>query len=185
MNQLVPLLFEKIPKIFLRFCIKDDQSNAFATEIGGAPFAMLKNSSGFTLIEMLVVLVILSLLAGLILPRLLGRTEEAKRQTAELQIRIFENALSLYYSDNGFYPSTAQGLRALVEKPTGDPSPAKWRGPYLEKSILPTDPWDSDYIYLSPGTHLPEYDIVSHGKDKVQGGEGEFADIENWNIGRK
>lgn len=148
---------------------------------------MVKNKrlSGFTLIELLVVLVILSLLAGLILPRLMGRTEEAKRQTAELQIRIFENALSLYYSDNGFYPSTDQGLKALVESPSTDPVPKKWRGPYLEKAILPLDPWDNQYIYLSPGIHLTDYDIMSYGKDKVMGGEGEFADVENWNIGRK
>jgi general secretion pathway protein G len=140
---------------------------------------------GFTLIELLVVLIILSLLAGLVLPRMMGRTEEAKRQTAEVQIRSLENALALYYADNGTYPTTEQTLKALVEKPSIEPLPQKWKGPYLEKGILPKDPWGKDYIYLSPGVHLPEFDLLSYGKDGVQGGEGEFADIENWNIGRK
>ncbi len=140
---------------------------------------------GFTLIEMLVVLVILSLLAGLVLPRLMGRTEEARRQTTEVQMRVLENALALYYADNGVYPTTEQGLAALVEKPSTDPAPAKWKGPYLEKGILPKDAWDHEFVYLSPGIHLKEFDLVSYGKDGVQGGEGEFADIENWNLGRR
>lgn len=140
--------------------------------------------SGFTLIELLVVLVILSLLAGLVLPRMMGRTEDAKRQTAEVQIRSIENALALYYADNGFYPTTEQTLKALIAMPSGDPVPAKWKGPYLEKGILPKDPWGKAYLYLSPGVHLAEFDLLSYGKDGVQGGEGEFADIENWNIGR-
>lgn len=146
---------------------------------------MKKYTSGFTLIELLVVLIILSLLAGLVLPRMLGRTEDARRQTAEIQIRSIENALSLYYADNGIYPTTEQTLKALVEKPTTEPFAARWKGPYLEKGILPKDPWDNDYVYLSPGVHLPEFDLLSYGKDGMPGGEGEFADIENWNIGRK
>lgn len=146
---------------------------------------MKRMRSGFTLIELLVVLIILSLLAGLILPRMMGRTEEAKRQTAEVQIRSIENALALYYADNGIYPTTEQTLKALVERPSTEPVPPKWKGPYLEKGILPTDPWDRAYIYLSPGVHLPEFDLLSYGKDGVQGGENEFSDIENWNIGRK
>lgn len=146
---------------------------------------MPRSARGFTLIEMLVVLIILSLLAGLVLPRMLGRTEEARRQTAEVQIRSIESALALYYSDNGMYPTTEQTLKALIERPTIDPVPQRWKGPYLEKGILPKDPWDNDYIYLSPGLHLPEFDLMSYGKDGVAGGEGDFADIENWNIGRK
>lgn len=146
---------------------------------------MNKMRSGFTLIEMLVVLVILGMLAGLVLPRMMGRTEDAKRQTAEVQIRSIENALALYYADNGTYPTTEQTLKALVEKPSIEPAPSKWKGPYLEKGILPKDPWERDYIYLSPGVHLPEFDLLSFGKDGVQGGDAEFADIENWNIGRK
>jgi len=146
----------------------------------------MKNSrAGFTLIELLVVLIILSLLAGLVLPRLMGRTEEARRQTAEVQIRSLENALALYYADNGIYPTTEQTLKALVEKPKDEPLPAKWKGPYLEKGILPKDPWGRDFIYLSPGVKLPEFDLVSYGKDGVAGGDGDSADIENWNIGRK
>ncbi|EKD82117.1 MAG: General secretion pathway protein G [uncultured bacterium] len=146
---------------------------------------MKNGRQGFTLIELLVVLIILSLLAGLVLPRMMGRAEEAKRQTAEIQIRSLENALALYYADNGNYPTTEQTLKALVEKPTGEPVPPKWKGPYLEKGILPKDPWEKDFIYLSPGIKLQEFDLVSYGKDGVQGGEGDSADIENWNIGRK
>lgn len=141
--------------------------------------------SGFTLIELLVVLIILSLLAGLVLPRMMGRTEEARRQTAEVQIRSLENALALYYADNGFYPTTEQTLKALVVKPGDEPVPAKWKGPYLEKGILPKDPWGKDFVYLSPGVKLPEFDLVSYGKDGIPGGDGDSADIENWNIGRK
>ena len=151
----------------------------------GGPRLMRRSGGGFTLIELLVVLIILGLLAGLVLPRMMGRTEDAKRQTAEVQIRSIENALALYYADNGNYPTTEQTLKALVIKPTNDPLPKKWKGPYLEKGILPKDPWDKDYIYLSPGVHLPEFDLLSYGKDGVQGGDGDFADIENWNIGRK
>jgi general secretion pathway protein G len=146
---------------------------------------MNSRQSGFTLIELLVVLIILGLLAGLVLPRMMGRTEDARRQTAQVQIRSLENALALYYADNGIYPTTEQTLKALVEKPTIEPVPPKWKGPYLEKGILPKDPWNKDYIYLSPGVNLPEFDLLSYGKDGVKGGEGEFADIENWNIGRK
>jgi general secretion pathway protein G len=141
--------------------------------------------AGFTLIELLVVLVILGMLAGLVLPRLMGRTEEAKRQTAEIQIRSIEQALAMYYTDNGFFPTTDQGLRALIVNPDSDPKPQKWRGPYLEKGILPKDPWGNEYVYLSPGVRLKEFDLVSYGKDGVPGGDGEFADIENWNIGRR
>lgn len=145
---------------------------------------MQRNSSGFTLIELLVVLVILGLLAGLILPKMMGRTEDARRQTAEIQIRSLENALALYYADNGVYPTTEQTLKALVVKSEVAPLPQKWKGPYLEKGILPKDPWGKDYIYLSPGINLKEFDLMSYGKDGVQGGTGEFADVENWNIGR-
>ncbi|MFZ2960759.1 MAG: type II secretion system major pseudopilin GspG [Candidatus Ozemobacteraceae bacterium] len=140
---------------------------------------------GFTLIELLVVLVILGLLAGVVMPRLMGRTEEARRQTAEIQIRSLENALSMYYADNGHYPTTEQGMKAMIEKPTTEPLPLKWKGPYLEKGILPKDPWDREYMYLSPGIHLKEFDLFSYGKDGVEGGEAEFGDICNWNIGRR
>jgi general secretion pathway protein G len=116
---------------------------------------------------------------------MMGRTEDAKRQTAEVQIRSIENALALYYADNGMYPTTEQTLNALAQMPTSEPLPPKWKGPYLEKGIVPKDPWGKAYLYLSPGVNLPEFDIVSYGKDGVKGGEGEFADIENWNIGRK
>jgi len=143
-----------------------------------------RKHSGFTLIELLVVLVILGLLAGLVLPRLVGRTEEAKHQTAEIQIRGLEDALRLYYTDNGYFPTTEQGMKALVETPSSEPIPKKWKGPYLEKGILPKDPWGNEYLYISPGNHTKDYDLLSYGKDGVQGGEGDFADIESWNIGR-
>lgn len=141
---------------------------------------MKRSRAGFTLIELLVVLVILGLLAGIVLPRMMGRTEEARRQAAEVQIRSFEQALSMYYADNGFFPTTEQGLKALVEQPTSDPAPKKWKGPYLEKGMLPKDPWENEFVYLSPGIHLKDFDLLSYGKDGVQGGEGEYADIENW-----
>lgn len=142
------------------------------------------SKEGFTLIELMVVLVILGLLAGLILPRLMGRTEEARRQAAEVQIKAFEQALDMYFSDNGNYPTTEQGLPALSKAPEIEPVPRKWKGPYLQHGIIPKDPWGNEYVYLSPGVHTKEFDLVSFGKDASQGGEGESADIESWSIGK-
>ncbi len=139
--------------------------------------------TGFTLIELLVVLVILSVLATIIGPKLFGRTEEARRTAAIAQIRNIESALALYERDNGTFPTTEQGLQALVEKPTTEPIPQNWHeGGYLEKGKVPPDPWGNPYIYLSPGIHNKEYDLESYGADREDGGEGKYADIESWNL---
>ncbi|MFO7554125.1 MAG: type II secretion system major pseudopilin GspG [Desulfobacterales bacterium] len=137
---------------------------------------------GFTLIELMVVIVILGILAGLIIPRIMGRPEEAKRLKAQIQIESLETALKLYRLDNGMYPDTEQGLQALIEEPETGTLPKNWRkGGYLEKGRLPKDPWGNDFVYLSPGVH-DEYDIMSYGSDGVPGGEDKNKDINSWEI---
>jgi general secretion pathway protein G len=134
---------------------------------------------GFTLIELMVVIVILGVLAGLVLPRFMGRTEEAKRTKAKLQIENLESALKLYKLDNGSYPSTQQGMDALVKLPTVGTIPKSWReGGYLEKPQVPLDPWGRQYVYLSPGMKNRDFDLKSLGADGEEGGEGENADVE-------
>ena len=138
--------------------------------------------AGFTFIELMVVIVILGILAGLVIPRLMGRPEEAKQTKARMQIESLETALKLYKLDNGFYPTTEQGLQALVEKPEAGKIPQKWRkGGYLEKGKVPNDPWGNPYVYLSPGIQN-EYDLISYAADGVQGGEEENKDINSWEI---
>jgi general secretion pathway protein G len=130
----------------------------------------------------MVVIVILGVLAGLIIPRIMGRPEEARRIKARVQMESIETALKLYKLDNGTYPSTEQGLQALVEAPTVGQLSRKWReGGYLEKGRVPKDPWDNDYVYLSPGLH-GDFDLVSYGPDGEPGGEGENEDINNWEL---
>ncbi len=142
----------------------------------------LMRSDGFTLIELMVVIVILGILAGLIVPRIMGRPDEAKQLKAKLQIESVETALKLYKLDNGSYPSTDQGLEALVAKPETPPVPRKWRdGGYLEKGRVPIDPWGNTFVYLSPGVH-GDYDITSYGADGISGGDGKNSDINNWEI---
>jgi general secretion pathway protein G len=142
----------------------------------------MKKKAGFTLIEVLVVVFILSLLAAIVAPRIIGRTDEAKVAEAKVQIRNFETALKLFKLDNGFYPSTEQGLQALVEKPTTGRIPEHWReGGYLEQKKIPLDPWGNPYVYISPGLH-GDYDIICYGADGKEGGEGFDADITSWNI---
>jgi len=137
---------------------------------------------GFTLIELMVVIVILGILAGLIIPRIMGRPEEAKRLKAQIQIESLETALKLYRLDNGMYPDTEQGLQALIQEPETGTLPKNWRkGGYLEKGRLPKDPWGNDFVYLSPGVH-DEYDIMSYGSDGVPGGEDKNKDINSWEI---
>ncbi len=138
--------------------------------------------AGFTLIELLIVLVIIGILAGYVGPKIMGHPEEAKRTKATLQIQGIETALNLYKLDNGAYPSTEQGLQALVEPPAAGKLAPKWRtGGYLEKSKVPLDPWGNDFVYLSPGTH-GDYDLSAYGIDGEAGGEGDNADINNWEI---
>ncbi|MFQ5464609.1 MAG: type II secretion system major pseudopilin GspG [Thermodesulfobacteriota bacterium] len=138
--------------------------------------------SGFTLLELMVVIVILGILAAVVAPRLIGRTDEAKVTEAKVQLKNLETALKLYKLDNGTYPSTAQGLDALVEKPATGKIPGKWRkGGYMEKSRIPGDPWGNPYIYVSPGLH-GDYDILTYGADGARGGEGFDRDIGSWDI---
>lgn len=139
-------------------------------------------SRGFTLIELMVVIVILGILATLIVPRLMERPGQAKQVKAQIQIKSFETALKLYRLDNGDYPSTEQGLQALVEAPTTGTIPKKYpENGYLEKGRVPKDPWGNDYVYLSPGIR-DKFDIISYGADGVEGGEGENMDINSWEI---
>ena len=138
------------------------------------------NDRGFTLIELMVVIVILGILAGLIIPRIMGRPEEARRMKARVQMESMETALRLYKLDNGVYPTTEQGLQALVEAPTGGELPRAWRkGGYLEKGQVPRDPWGHEYVYLSPGLH-GDFDLTSYGADGQPGGEEQNQDVNNW-----
>jgi general secretion pathway protein G len=142
------------------------------------PVSLQHRSIGFTLIEVLVVVAILGILAAIVVPRIMDRPDEAKRVAARADIGAIVQALKLYRLDNGFYPSTDQGLLALVQRPTSNPAPANWKqGGYLER--LPKDPWGSDYQYLSPGVR-GEIDVFSLGADRARGGEGSGADIGNW-----
>jgi general secretion pathway protein G len=138
----------------------------------------LRGRAGFTLLEIMVVIVILGLLAALVVPKLIGRTEEAKRTQTRIQIKNLEQALQLFKLDNGFYPSTEQGIEALVRAPEIGRVPKNYRkGGYLDR--VPKDPWGNNYVYISPGTQ-GDYDISSYGADGVAGGEGEDADINSW-----
>ena len=140
------------------------------------------NNHGFTLIEIMVVIVILGILAALITPRIMDRPEEARRTKAEVQMRAIEQALKLYRLDNGQYPRTEQGLQALVASPASGPPARKWRqGGYLERSKVPKDPWGAGYIYLCPGLH-GDFDLISYGADNQPGGEGKDADVNNWDL---
>ena len=136
--------------------------------------------SGFTLIELMVVIVILSILAVWVAPKIMGRPEQAKQVKAKVDIEGFETALKLYKLDNGFYPTTEQGLEALVVAPDSGKIPKNWRqGGYLEKGKVPKDPWGDNFVYLCPGTH-GDYDIISYGADGAPGGEGYDKDIDSW-----
>ncbi|MEA5115031.1 MAG: type II secretion system major pseudopilin GspG [Geobacteraceae bacterium] len=142
----------------------------------------LKCTGGFTLIEIMVVIAILSILAVLVAPKIIGRSDDAKIADAKVQIRNFETALKLYKLDSGIFPGTEQGLQSLVSKPTSGVVPKKYReGGYLENKEIPKDPWGNDYAYISPGQH-GDYDLYSFGADGVRGGEGKDADIESWNM---
>ena len=138
---------------------------------------------GFTLLEILIVITILGILASLVAVRIMDRPGEARITKAKLDIKALENALKLFKLDNAFYPSTEQGLKALVQKPAVGRIPQNWReGGYLEKGEVPKDPWGREYYYMSPGVHNKDFDIWTYGADGEEGGEGEDADIGNWNI---
>ncbi|HSM75741.1 MAG TPA: type II secretion system major pseudopilin GspG [Desulfobacterales bacterium] len=145
-------------------------------------FRRILNPKGFTMIELMVVIVILGILAAIIAPRLVGRTDEARITKARVDITNLETALKLYKLDNGVYPTTEQGLQALVEAPETGTAPRNWReGGYLEKNRVPKDPWGNEFVYLSPGVN-GDFDLSSYGADGLAGGEGINADINNWEI---
>lgn len=140
------------------------------------------NDRGFTLIEIMIVIVILGILAWQVVPRIMGKPEEARRLKARMDIASLETALKMYKLDNGVYPSTEQGLQALIEAPTIGQLPRKWRkGGYLEKGRVPMDPWENDFLYLSPGLH-GDFDLIAYGNDGEPGGEGDNLDINNWEL---
>lgn len=139
-----------------------------------------KNQGGFTLIEVMVVVVILGILASLVIPRIMDAPNKARWMQVEQNLFALKQALDLYYLDNQFYPSTDQGLQALAQKPTTPPLPIKWKkGGYID--TLSPDPWGNSYLYLNPGLH-GEIDIFSYGADGQAGGTGYNADVGNWNL---
>lgn len=141
---------------------------------------MTATTKGFTLIEIMVVIIVIALLAALVGPQIIGRVSEAKGHAAKTQVELFGVALDNYRLDNGSYPTTEQGLRALRERPSSDPAPANWRGPYLRKEV-PRDPWGRAYVYKSPGDHdVSGFDLLSLGRDGQPGGDGEDADVVSW-----
>jgi len=136
--------------------------------------------AGFTLIELMVVMIILVLLAALVLPKVMGRAEEARRKTTIVQLRGIMSALDLYRADNsGRVPTSEQGLEALVKEPTSPPKPKRWKGPYLEGDQVPKDGWGSDFNYLALEDNR-DYKLWSFGADQVEGGEELDADINSW-----
>jgi len=140
----------------------------------------IRSRRGFTLIEILVVVAVLSVLAALVAPNVFGHLGTAKDAAARSQMEMLGAALDAYRLDNGRYPTTAQGLEALRTEPTIEPRPRNWRGPYLRRDV-PLDPWGNPYVYLAPGEANPNgYDLMSLGADGQPGGEGEDADIRAW-----
>lgn len=146
----------------------------------GSPASESAIRAGFTLIEMLVVIMVIGTLAVVVAPAVLRNVGDANASAAKTQIEVFALALDSYRLDNHAYPSTAQGLAALRTRPPAGEVPPNWRGPYLRKTV-PPDPWGQPYVYSSPGRHNPEsYDLYSLGRDGKPGGEGEDADITSW-----
>jgi len=137
----------------------------------------MKKRAGFTMVEIMVVVVIIGLLAGIVGPQIMNRLEEARRTTARAQIRVFEEALSMFRMHNGFYPTTQQGLEALIRRPTVPPIPRRFPDEGYLRDI-PLDPWGSPYIFRNPGRR-PPFDIISTGRTGEEGGEGLDADITN------
>jgi general secretion pathway protein G len=135
-----------------------------------------RGERGFTLVEILVVITIIGLIMALVGPRVLNYLSEAKVKAAKIQIESFSSTLDLFYLDTGRYPSTSEGLAALVQRPGGVRG---WNGPYLKGAAVPNDPWGHPYLYRVPGEHGP-YDIVSYGADGQEGGTGTAADVTTW-----
>lgn len=140
----------------------------------------LKRRRGFTLVEIMVVVVIIGLLAALIGPRVIGQSESARAEATRVQISQLTQALELYHLDNGFFPTTDQGLQALIEAATSEPEPKNFaNGGYLQKKQLPRDGWDNEFLYICPGEN-GDFDIISYGSDGREGGEDFAADIGSW-----
>lgn len=143
----------------------------------------LQTHKGFSLIELMVVIVILGLLATFLLPKIINRPDEARVTKAITDIKTIESALKMYKLDSGIYPNTEQGISALIKKPSSEPIPKNWKkGGYLDSSSLPVDPWGKEYIYRSPGDEDRDYEIISFGSDGKEGGEDTAADIKNYEI---
>ena len=141
----------------------------------------VRNQAGFTLIEIMVVVVILGILAAIVVPKFLDRPDQAKVTKAQVDMKGLEEALGMFKLDNGFFPSTEQGLEALVTQPDTGRIPGKYpEGGYLKN--VPLDPWNNSYVYLSPGLHNKNFDLISYGADGQPGGEGFDADINSWEL---
>ncbi len=150
--------------------------------LGKRYIAGISRQGGFTLLEIIVVVAIIGILAAIIAPRFLGRVDDANRESARIQMRNLETALRLYKVDNHIYPTTEQGLEALISVPTTGSVPKNYRtGGYMAQSKVPLDPWRNPYIYISPGSH-GDFDIISLGADGLEGGDGNNADIKNWDL---
>jgi general secretion pathway protein G len=141
----------------------------------GARSAKRVGTRGFTLLELLVVMVIIGLLAGYVGPKFFGQIGKSEVKAAKAQVDALQKALDQYRIDMGRYPSTEQGLNVLVTKPSDEP---RWAGPYLSKAV-PKDPWQHEFVYRAPGEH-GDYDLLSYGRDGRPGGEGEDADLVSW-----
>ena len=140
------------------------------------------DEKGFSFLELMVVVVILGILATYIAPRFMGRAEDAKAVKAKVDIAALETSLKLYKLDNSNYPTTEQGIMALIEKPSTEPAPMNWKEKgYLAKAKIPKDPWGREYLYLCPGIH-DDYDIISYGADAALGGDGKNKDINSWEL---
>lgn len=136
----------------------------------------LLKKDGFTLLELLIVMIIIGLLAALIGPKMIGRVGESRQTVAKQQIEGFSSALEMYKLDTTKYPTQEQGLEALVAESQGI---VNWKGPYLKKKFIPKDPWGNNYVYIYPGEH-GDYDILSYGADGNAGGDGEDKDVASW-----
>src|SRR5262245_47770932 len=171
-----------------RFWIGENTACTARVCVGSADVGALSDSAvitrddereserGFSLIELIVVLVILGLLAAVVAPRVYDKLAKGKEQIARIQIKEIDGALQLFSFDMGRFPNSSEGLEALIRNPGNIEA---WRGPYLNKAELPKDPWGKPYVYRSPGIH-GDYDLLSYGPDGVEGGDGENADIANW-----